>query len=196
MAGRPRAFDAEQVLDQAMALFWRKGYAGTGMSELEEATGLGRQSLYGAFGDKRQLFEKVVERYAETVLRPHMRDLLEAPGSPRGNLERLFQLWQEVATAPDFNVCLVGNCVAEMSARDPEIADVLAPQLEQMETWLRRAVQRARDAGEVDARVDPRAVARGILALSQGLAVVGRVYRDRSFVRSIVQNAERLLDAP
>jgi len=179
-----------------MALFWRRGYAGTGISELEEATGVGRQSLYGAFGDKRQLFEKVVERYATTVLHPHLRDVLEAPGSPRANLERLFDTWREVVTSPDFNGCLVGNCVAEMSARDPEIADILAPRLEQMETWLRRAIQRARDAGEVSATLDPKAVARAILAMSQGVSVVGRVQRDPSFVRAVVQNAARLLDAP
>lgn len=196
MAGRPRTFDPGEVLDRAMALFWRKGYTGTGISDLEEATGLGRQSLYGAFGDKRELFEKVVERYAATVLRPHLRDVLEAPGSPRANLERLLEQWQEVVTAPDFNGCLVGNCVAEMSARDPEIADVLAPQLEQMEAWVRRALQRARDAGEVSAKLDPKGVARAILAMSQGVSIVGRVHTDKSFVRAVVQNALRLLDAP
>lgn len=196
MAGRPRSFDADEVLDRAMALFWRKGYAGTGISDLEEATGLGRQSLYSAFGDKRQLFEQVVERYAASVLRPYLRDVLEAPGSARANLERLFQHWQEVVTSPDFNGCLVGNCVAEMSARDPEIADILAPQLEQMESWLRRAIQRAREAGEVSEKLDPKAVARAILAMSQGVSVVGRVHRDPTFVRAVVQNAARLLDAP
>src|SRR6187431_2122551 len=148
MVGRPRTFDTDDVLDRAMALFWRKGYAGTGISDLEEATGLGRQSLYGAFGDKRQLFEQVVERYAATVLRPYLRDVLEAPGSPRANLERLFEHWQEAVASPNFNGCLVGNCVAEMSARDPEIADILGPQLEQMELWLFQAIARARAAGE------------------------------------------------
>lgn len=196
MAGRPRTFDPDAVLGRATALFWRKGYAGTGISDLEEATGLGRQSLYGAFGDKRQLFEKVVEHYAATVLRPHLRDVLEAPGSPRANLERLFEQWQQVAAAPEFNGCLVGNCVAEMSARDPEVADILAPQLEQMERWLRAAIQRAQRAGEVSVELDPKAVASAILALSQGLSVVARVHRDKHFVRAVVQNAARLLDAP
>src|SRR5688572_658461 len=107
MAGRPRTFDDREVLDRAALLFWQNGYAGTGLADLERATGLGRQSLYGAFGDKRALFEKVIQHYEATVLRPGIRDVLEAPGSARANIERLFELWVQAAGAPDFKGCLV-----------------------------------------------------------------------------------------
>jgi TetR/AcrR family transcriptional regulator, transcriptional repressor for nem operon len=195
MAGRPRSFDEGEVLDRAMALFWEKGYAGTGLSELEAATGLGRQSLYGAFGDKRALFERVVEHYVERVLRPGMLEVLEAPGSPRGNLERMIESWELLVAAPGFNGCLIGNCIAELSARDPEVTDVLAPKLELMETWLRRTLARAQRAGELAAELDIKAVARTLLAMSQGLGVVARVNRDRHFVRAVAQSAKRLLGA-
>ena len=85
-----------------MRLFWRKGYEATGIAELERATGLGRQSLYGAFGDKRSLFLRVVERYFERVLEPYIVDILDAPGSGRANVERIFQQWEATAVAPDF----------------------------------------------------------------------------------------------
>jgi TetR/AcrR family transcriptional repressor of nem operon len=196
MAGRPRAFDSRQVLDRALALFWRNGYAGTGLSELEAATGLGRQSLYGAFGDKRAFFVSVVDHYVESVLRPGLRDVLEAPGSPRAQLERLFGLWEEAAAAPDFQGCLVGNCVAEMSGRDAALGRVLAAQLELMEGWIRHALERARSAGEVPAQLDVHGVARAILVLSQGLSVVARVRRDPAFFRSVARSAARLLDGP
>lgn len=179
-----------------MALFWRNGYAGTGIADLEEATGLGRQSLYGAFGDKRALFEKVVEHYENAVLRPGLLEVLEAPGSARKNLERMFEIWEQVASSPDFNGCLVGNCVAEMSAREPEVAELLGPKLVMMEGWLRRTLERAQRAGEVPKKLDVKAVARAILAMSQGLSVVARVNRDKSFVRAVVSSAVRLLDGP
>ena len=67
-----------------------------------------------------------MEPYAATVLRSYLRDVLEAPGSARANLDRPFLLWQEIVVAPDFNGCLVCSCVAEMSARDPAVADILA----------------------------------------------------------------------
>ena len=177
-----------------MALFWRNGYAGTGIADLERETGLGRQSLYGAFGDKRALFERVVEHYEQTVLRAGLLEVLEAPGSPRANLERLFELWEQVATSQELKGCLVGNCVAEMSTREPEIADLLRPKLLLMEGWLQHTVERAQRAHEVPAHIDAQAVARAILAMSQGLSVVARVHRDKTFVRSVLSSAARLLD--
>jgi TetR/AcrR family transcriptional repressor of nem operon len=195
MAGRPRSFDERAVLDRATELFWQRGYGGTGLAELEAVTGLGRQSLYGAFGDKRALFERVVEHYEETVLRPGILAVLEAPGSARANVERLLALWEGVATAPGFNGCLVGNCVAEMSVRDPELLDVLGPKLEMMEGWLVAALRRAKTARELPKQLDVESVARALLALMQGLSVVARVHRDPAFVRSVVQTARGMLDA-
>lgn len=61
--GRPRAFDLPKVLDAAMRLFWEHGYDATSLTQLREATGLSSASLYGAFGSKQGLFERVAERY-------------------------------------------------------------------------------------------------------------------------------------
>ncbi len=60
---RPREFDPEEVLERCLELFWARGFAGVSVSDLEQATGLGRQSLYAAFGDKQALFAAVLERY-------------------------------------------------------------------------------------------------------------------------------------
>lgn len=194
MAGRPRAFDEKEVLRRAMELFWLKGYATTSISDLEEATGLGRQSLYGVFGDKRGLFEQVVEHYEQTVLRPGLHDVLEAPGSALGNLERVLEYWQQAASTPGFNGCLVGSCIAEMGAREPELADLLAAKLKLMEDWFWGVLDRAQQAGEISRSLDARATARSLLALSQGLALVARVNRDKDFARSIVASAVQLLE--
>src|SRR5260370_4385768 len=61
--GRPRAFDEEEVLDVAMRLFWEHGFDGTSMSELTEAMGINRRSVYAAFGNKEALFTAALERY-------------------------------------------------------------------------------------------------------------------------------------
>lgn len=193
MQGRPRTFDPDRVLDAAMALFWKRGYAATGLTDLEEATGLGRQSLYGAFGDKRALFTRVVDRYFEVVLRPYLIDVLDAPGSGRANVERVIGQWEAAAGAPEFNGCLVGNSSSELSLHDPEIAELLRRKLELMENAFHRALARAQRDGELGPSVDPRAVARTLLALAQGLAVIARVNRNRGFVRAIAGEARALL---
>src|SRR6187402_1618698 len=63
--GRPRAYDPAQALARAAEVFWKAGYAGTSLDDLVEATGMNRPSLYAAFGDKRDLYLKTLERYRE-----------------------------------------------------------------------------------------------------------------------------------
>src|SRR5271163_1420784 len=63
--GRPRAFDVEKALDGAMHVFWRKGYLGTSLSDLTDAMGINRPSLYAAFGNKESLFRKALEHYSK-----------------------------------------------------------------------------------------------------------------------------------
>src|ERR1700743_3522276 len=62
-AGRPREFDLDQALERALDLFWRRGYEGTSMSDLTDALGITRASLYAAFGSKEGLFQRVMDRY-------------------------------------------------------------------------------------------------------------------------------------
>ena len=61
--GRPRAFDTDAALDRALDVFWRQGYEGTALSDLTAAMGINRPSLYAAFGNKEDLFRKVLDRY-------------------------------------------------------------------------------------------------------------------------------------
>src|SRR5262252_2095208 len=65
LRGRPRAFDRDRALDQALQVFWRKGYEGASLSDLTRAMGINRPSLYAAFGNKKSLFRQVLDRYIE-----------------------------------------------------------------------------------------------------------------------------------
>jgi len=194
VSGRPRQFDPDAVLDAAMAVFWKNGYAGTALAELEAATKLGRQSLYGAFGDKRALFARVVERYFDVVLRPYIIDVLDAPGSPRANVEQVIRAWETAAAAPEFNGCLVGNSSSEMGLHDPEMAELLRRKLELLEAAFHRALTRAQRAGEINAGADVRALARSFVVTAQGLSIVCRVNRERAFVRAVARDALARLD--
>lgn len=189
MSGRPRQFDPDQVLDAAMAVFWRNGYAGTALADLEAATKLGRQSLYGAFGDKRALFARVVDRYFAVVLQRHVIDVLDGDGSPRANVEKVIAAWEGAAASPEFNGCLVGNSSSELGLHDPEMAALLRRKLELIEAAFHRALARAQRAGEIDAKADVRALARSFLVTAQGLSIVCRVNRDRAFVRAVARDA-------
>lgn len=177
-----------------MAVFWKHGYAGTALADLEAATKLGRQSLYGAFGDKRALFGRVVDRYFEVVLQRHIIDVLDAPGSARANVEKVIAAWEGAAASPEFNGCLVGNSSSELGLHDPEMAALLRRKLELLEAAFHRALTRAQRAGEISATADARALARSFLVTAQGLSIVCRVNRDRAFVRAVARDALARLD--
>jgi TetR/AcrR family transcriptional repressor of nem operon len=194
MTGRPRSFEVEPVLERAMHVFWAKGYEGSGITDLEQATGLGRQSLYGAFGDKRALFLRVVDFYFDNVLKPGLVDVLDAPGSPRASIESVFAMWQALAVSKDFHGCLVGNASAHIEANDEEMAELLRRKLRLLEDAFARAIKRAIEQGEVRADVDARSTARALLTLAQGLSVIAQVRKDEAFARGVVSAARRLLD--
>src|SRR6266849_7921221 len=85
--GRPRAFDVDEALDQALKVFWRKGYEGTSLPDLTRAMGINRPSLYAAFGNKEALFRKALDRYVEGPA-AYVREALEEP-TALGVVERL-----------------------------------------------------------------------------------------------------------
>jgi TetR/AcrR family transcriptional repressor of nem operon len=181
------------VLERAMNVFWRLGYEGAGIADLEEATRLGRQSLYGAFGSKRELFERVVEFYFERVLKPGVIDVLDAPGRAVSNLDQVFKIWEQAAALPDFHGCLVGNAASDLRPRDAELGGVLKRKLQLLEDAFARALRRAQREGDVRPDLDARSSARTLLIISQGLGVVARVQREPAFVRGVVDSARRLL---
>src|SRR5882724_9224474 len=97
-AGRPREFDIEQALERALQVFWRKGYEGASLADLTDAMGINRPSLYAAFGNKEELFRKVVDRYADGPA-AYARLALDAP-TARLVVERLWSGGIGVCTAP------------------------------------------------------------------------------------------------
>src|SRR6201999_3420920 len=88
--GRPRAYDPDLALSRAMEVFWKEGFAGTSLDELSAATGMNRPSLYGAFGDKRDLYIKAYQHYRERS-RVGMVELFKQDLPLRQLLQRIFE---------------------------------------------------------------------------------------------------------
>jgi len=150
-----------------MELFWQKGYGATSMSDLVEHMGLSKQSLYNTFGDKRALFLEALDAYAERHVRPLV-DILEAPGSPMGNLSALIRRWQELAADGECRGCMLGNTCAEFGNADPEIAARLQAMFAQVEDTFSNTFERAQAAGAL-ADGDPRLRAYALWAAIHGV---------------------------
>lgn len=169
--GRPRNFDYEAALEAAMRVFWLKGFSGTSLSDLTEATGLNKPSLYGAFGDKAQFYLKVLERYGEQEGARHARLLERA--DLRGALEDyLGSLAEMFAGQAQPNGCLVvtGSADCGTGRLPSEVERALQAVLDGGDSLLVSRFERARIEGQLALDCEPAALASFISTLQVGLA--------------------------
>lgn len=188
--GRPRAFDADQALNRALQVFWRKGYEGTSLSNLTEAMGINRPSLYAAFGDKAALFRKALDRYAEGPA-AYVGEALKAP-TARGVVERLLRGAVDLLTDPrnPRGCLLVQGALACGEAASPVRKELMSRRAAG-EAGLRQRLERARSTGDLPAESDPAHLARYVVTVVQGMAVQAAGGASRAELRGVVQTALR-----
>ena len=121
---RPRTFDEAEVLEGAVDLFRERGYEGTSVPELTERLGICRQSLYTAFGDKRGLYLRALERYGEREVDAKLA-LLEAEGSPLENVRTLIRGFAAMATSCPSEGCMTVTALVESRDLLRQITDNL-----------------------------------------------------------------------
>jgi TetR/AcrR family transcriptional repressor of nem operon len=187
--GPPKRFDTDVALVQARDVFWRRGYDGTSLSELESVLGIGRKSLYDTFGSKRELFLRSLELYTDTVIQQICDGLDDPRNGPMENLERVLVRLQQHHGSPDSLGCMLGVAMAQADSGDPELAALLSGYLRRLELAYLRTIKSAQSEGTADADARPRDVARNLVALTQGMALMGRIADVPTQQRSIVRAA-------
>jgi AcrR family transcriptional regulator len=188
--GRPRSFDKDRVLDAALRVFWEKGYDGASLSDLTEAMGINRPSLYAAFGDKEALFRQVLERYERGPV-AYMEEALNEP-TGRGAVERMLKGTVCVLTRPQSpHGCLLVQgalaCGDESSAMRKE----LATRRSAGEVALRKRLKKAKEDGELPATADPADLARFYMAVMHGMSVQAAGGAGRAALESVAETALR-----
>ena len=184
---RPKAFNEEEVLDKAVAVFWAKGYEATSMQDLVDAMGIQRGSLYAAFGSKQQLFLQSLDRYGKVVIKQFL-DILESKPSAIESIELFFaQLVEHLLTAGPLRSCLVTNSAIERGLRDEETKQQVLNLLNELEQGFYQALQRAREKGEISTDLDINKLANFLTSSMQGLLVMGKVCSERSVLEGINQ---------
>jgi AcrR family transcriptional regulator len=192
--GRPREFTESDVLDRALETFWARGYEGTSVRDLVDATGLSRASLYGAFGDKDALFARVLSRYC--ALAAQAADELDRGPSARAAVERYLLVNLDAAFGPvrgEPRGCFLQLAAAECGHTHPEVVEAAAEAGRQSEQRLRAALTRGKKSGELAASLDEKGVARLLAVTLQGMSLAARNGRTRQELREVVRQAMKLL---
>lgn len=192
--GRPRAYDADAALAQAMGAFWRFGYSATSLDQLSDATDMNRPSLYAAFGDKRALYLQTLDRYTE-----RSKEVIAKALDPQLSLAEGLQRFYDAALAgylppgdPARGCYLIGTALTE-ALGDEEVRNRLAAALREFERMLEVRIQQGRDDGEIDAKADPQALAMIASAVLHTLAIRSRAGESRTVLRSVVATAIDLI---
>jgi TetR/AcrR family transcriptional repressor of nem operon len=183
MAG-VKQFERVDVLDRAMALFWRRGYEATSIRDLVAATGINRGSIYATFGDKKGLFLAVLDHYGEMIAKPLMAELGDQ--DPRRAIERMFESIIQRTSDPRFpRGCLNTNTSLECPGSGDEITRKIAEGFGRQESAIYRVLRRAQTEGSLSAAIDARALARFFMAVAQGLNVVNKAVADPTVLQDI-----------
>lgn len=188
--GRPRAFDIDTALEKALQVFWRKGYEGTSLTDLTEAMGINRPSLYAAFGNKESLFKKALERYGEGPA-SYVHEAMKEP-TARATVERLIYGAIELQTDPA-NPC--GCLLVQAALTCGEEADPVRQELITRrcggEALLRQRLERAIAQGELPADTCPADLARFVTTIVQGISVQSTSGASREELCRVAQTALR-----
>lgn len=194
---RPREFDEDRVLLAVRDEFWDKGYAATSTDDLLRVSGLGKGSLYGAFGDKRSLFLRVLRDYNDANLLM-LRERLES--ATRGvDLVREFMLGMtgDPTGAAARRGCLLANSTAELAASTPDVAAEARRSYDAITATLTAALERAQREGDIDPDAGADEIARAVLAAQLGVIALGRTGMDLEALTAAAQSAlTRLLPTP
>ena len=191
--GRPKEFDRDAALEKAMELFWTRGYEATGLRDLLDHMGIGRQSLYDTFGDKHGLFIAAVKHYDQCITEGIIAQL-RAAGSPLQNVRKTLAGISDSVTDGKCRGCLLTNTLVEVAPHDSEVAAAAKSVLSRVENGFRRTLQQAVKEGELPKDANVRALARYLTSTVQGLVVMGKASVSRAAVKDIVNVALSVLE--
>ena len=191
---RPRIFDEDTALDAATAQFWHHGYTATSVRDLGAAMGLGAASLYNAFGDKRALFVRCLDRYLDRGMRERI-GRLERSLPPRDAIET-FMAEILALSRRDRRGCLMVNSALEIGPHDPEIGALLRDRLGELEGFFRRCLRAGQRDGTVAEGLDAADAARLLLAAVMGLRVLARARPEPALLEGAARQALALLGPP
>jgi AcrR family transcriptional regulator len=184
--GRPRSFDTDKALDEAMEVFWRHGYDGASLAMLTRAMGIKAPSLYAAFGSKEGLLRAALDRYAQRRSE-HMRYVLSG-GSAREVAERFLNSIAESHTDPaNPPGCLLVQGGLACGEGSENIPFELASRRALTETELRERFIEAKRDGDLTETADPAALARFLSTVASGMGVMASSGADRDALREVAR---------
>ena len=171
---RPRTFNEQEAIDRAVDVFWQKGFADTSIGDLEEALGMGRQSIYNTFGDKRALFLRALQQYYEKG-----GEIIASvfDGQARG-LESIYSYFDLVAAhqtnSEDRRGCFLVKCLVDLGMSDSEVSSRCKSNEARLQDLFKKALHEAIEDKTVSPSMDIESTAFVLSTQVYGMSVMAR----------------------
>jgi TetR/AcrR family transcriptional regulator, copper-responsive repressor len=188
--GRPRAYEPDVALGKALALFRTAGFAATSLDDLSAATGMNRPSLYGAFGDKRELYIKSYRRYRDDA-RAAMIEIFREESPLRERLERIYAIALDIYLSGETGPqgCFTVMTAGSEAVADPDIRAMVLEGLVELDKAFATCFKRGKEKGELPEGADPVVLAQLASATIHTIAIRARAQVPRKELEAIVKGA-------
>jgi TetR/AcrR family transcriptional regulator, transcriptional repressor for nem operon len=191
---RPREFDETAVLDAAVQCFWTGGYEATSVRDLAERMGITGASLYNAFGDKRRLYRRALDRYVERGFGDRVARL-EGHLPPREAIGAFFaEIIERSLGDKERRGCMLVNSALEVAPHDLEFQRVVAGVLVEVEAFFRRCVAAGQSSGTIASAQSAEDLGRLLLSTLLGIRVLARIRPERALLEGLLRPVFALLD--
>lgn len=187
---RPKEFDQNEALGNAIRLFCQQGFAATSTDELMRVMDVGRQSMYDTFGDKRALFLRALEMYVtESVHSINVE--LERPGSAISAVQNALATFVERKDLSSAEGCMGLNAISEFGHRDADVTRITRKAAQMQRQTLIRVLARAKSQGELSSDADLDAMADFFESTLAGIRMAAKAGKSRQALRNIAAFAAR-----
>ena len=193
IGGRPRGFCVENALDKALQVFWQKGYEGASLTDLTEAMGINRPSLYSAYGNKENLFLKVLDRYAE-IYGAFIREAIEKPTAREVAESLLFFAAENYATDGQPRGCLGIQGALSCSEEAGFVKEQLISRRLTTQRLIRDRFAKAQSDGDLPKEADVEALSGFLWTVIQGMSVQSTNGATKDEMREIAKVALNAFD--
>ena len=190
---RPREFDVGVVLDAAVLCFWNRGYEATSVKDLVERTGITAASLYNAFGDKRAIYERALDRYVEGSVASRIRRC-EAL-APREAIGALFEeILKRSLGDRERKGCMLVNAALDVAPHDPGFRKIVAEVLADIEGFFLSCVKAGQGDGSITRSLAAETLSHHLLGVLMGIRVLARIRPERALLEGVIAPSLALLD--
>lgn len=191
---RPREFQEDKALEKAMQVFWEKGYESASMSDLTSRMEIQKPSIYAAFGEKKELFERALRKYIQEHA-AFVRSTLQSIPQARDAIRTLFEeIVSQAYEDPLNRGCFCINTMVELAPHDQRFEVLTREHQLYLSVIFQETIERGKKAGELRPDLPTKAVANTLVLSLIGMTVLMKSRPDRAFVNQSIPTLLSLLE--